>query len=73
MAHAESFIINITIASMHRLTARILYVSNEFQNTKFLIHERVCVSTPPYSLEWFEISYPNVPLNRDDGPFFSSV
>ena len=63
MAHADSFRINIAIASIHRLTARILDVSNAFQNTKFPINERVCVSTPPYYLDWFERSYPNVPLN----------
>ena len=54
---------------MHRLTSRILDVSNELQNTNVPIHERVCVSTPLHYLNWFEISYPNVPLNRDDGPF----
>ena len=43
---------------------------NAFQNTNVLNNERVCVSLPPYYLNWFEISYPNVPLNRDDGPFF---
>ena len=69
MAYYDSFIINIAIASMHRLTARILDVSNAFQNTNVPIHERVCVSPPPYYLDWFERSYPNVPLNRDDGPF----
>ena len=31
---------------------------------------RFCVSPPPYYIDWFERSYPNVPLNRDDGPFF---
>ena len=70
MEHADSFRIYIAIAYMHRLTARILDVSNEFQNTNVPIHERVCVSPPPYYLDWFEISYPNVPLNRDDGLFF---
>ena len=55
---------------MHRLTARILDVSNEFQNTNVPINERVCVIPPPYYLDWFEIYYPNVPLNRYDGPFF---
>ena len=55
---------------MHRLTARFLHVSNAFQNTNVTIHERVCVIPPPYYLEWFEISYPHVTLNRDDGPFF---
>ena len=55
---------------MHRLTARISDVSNAFQNTNVPINERVCVSPPQYYLDWFEISYPNVPLNRYDGPFF---
>ena len=54
---------------MHRLTAIILDDSNVFQNTNVPIHERVCVSPPPYYLDWFKISYPNVPLNRDDGTF----
>ena len=63
MAHAESFIINISIADMHRLTARILYVSNAFQNKNVPIHERFCVSLPPYYMGWFEIYYPNVTLN----------
>ena len=54
---------------MHRLTARILDVSNAFQNKNVPIHEIVCVSPPPYYIDWFEESYPNVPLNRDDGPF----
>ena len=55
---------------MHRLTARILDVSNAFQNTNVPIHEIVCVSPPPYYLDWFEIYYPNVLLNQDDGTFF---
>ena len=54
---------------MNRLTANILDVSNSFQNTNVPIHEKVCVSPPPYYFNWFERSYPNVPLNRDDGPF----
>ena len=69
MAHADSFRINIAIAYINILTARILDVSNAFQNTNVPIHERFCVSPPPYYLDWFEIFYPNVPLNRDDGPF----
>ena len=69
MAHADSFIINIAIASMYRLSARILDVSNAFKNTTVTIHERVCVSPPPYYLDRFERSYPNVPLNQYDGPF----
>ena len=70
VAQAGSFRINIDIADMHRLTARILYVSNAIHNTKFPINERVCVSPPPYYIDWFERSYPNVPLNWDDDPFF---
>ena len=73
VAHAESFNINISILYIHRLTANILDVSNAFQNTNFPINEIVCVSRPPYYLDWFERSYPNVPLNRYDGPFFFSV
>ena len=61
--HADSFRINISIADMHRLTSRILDVSNEFRNKNVTIHERVCISQPPYYLDWFEISYPNVPIN----------
>ena len=52
---------------MHRLTARILDISNTFQNKNVHIHEIVCVSPPPYYFDWFERSYTNVPLNRDDG------
>ena len=69
MAHAESLRINIVIADMHKLTASILGVSNSFQNKNVPIHERFCVSLPPYYLDWFEKYYPNVPLNLDDGPF----
>ena len=67
VAHDDPFRINIAIADMHRLTAMILDVSNAFQNTNVTIHERVCVSPPPYYIAWFEISYPNVPLNINDG------
>ena len=70
VAHADSFRTNISISSIHKLTARILDVSNEFQNTNVPIYERVFVSPPPYYLYWFEISYPNFPLNIYDGPFF---
>ena len=69
MAHADSFRINVAVVSIHRLTARTLDVSNAFQNTDVSIHERVCVSSHTYYLDWFEISYPNVPRNLDDGPF----
>ena len=70
VAHADSFKINIDITSTHRLTVRILDVSNAFQNTDVTIHEIFCVSPPPYYIYWFERSYPNVPLNWYDGPFF---
>ena len=63
MAHADSFRINIAIASIHILTASILDVINAFKNTNVYIHERFCVSSPHYYLDWFEISHPNVPLN----------
>ena len=69
VAHANSFRINIAIADMHRLTARILYVSYAFRNTTSPVNKRVCVSPPPYYLDWFERSYPNNPLNQDYGPF----
>ena len=55
---------------MHRLTAMILGVSNVFQNKNVTIHKIVCVSSPPYYLDWFEISCPNVPINQDGGTFF---
>ena len=69
VAHADSFIINIYNADIHRLTASILDVSNKFQNTNVTIHQIVCFSPPPYYIHWFEKYYPNVPLNQYDGPF----
>ena len=39
VAHADSFRINIAIAYMHRLTARILDFSNAFQNTNSPLHD----------------------------------
>ena len=56
--------------TMHIVTASILDVSNAFQYTNVPIHEIICVSPPPYYIDWFERYYPNVNLNRDDGPFF---
>ena len=70
MAHYGSFGMNISIKAMNILTANISGVSNAFQNKNVPIHERVCVSSPPYYLGLFEIFYPNVTLNRDDGSFF---
>ena len=70
MAHSYSFRINSAIAYMHRLIARILDVSNAFQNKNVPIYERFCVSPPPYYIDWFEISYPYVPLNLYYGSFF---
>ena len=69
MAYADSFRIKNSIAAINILNANILDVSNVDQNTKVTIHERVCSSLPPYYIDWFEISYPNVTLNQDDGPF----
>ena len=69
MSHADSLRIKIAIAAMHILTARILDVSNALHNTNITINERVCVSSPPYYLEWFEKYYPNVPLNGNDVSF----
>ena len=69
MAHTDLFTINIDIVAMHKITARILDVSNTFQNTNFTIYERLCVSLILYYLDWFERSYPNITLNQDDGPF----
>ena len=69
MAHSDSFRIKIAIASMHRITAKILDDSNAFHNTNVTIHERVCVVPPPYYQDWFERYYPNVPINRYDGLF----
>ena len=67
--HDNSFRINIAITATHRITARILDVSNAFQNTNVTINERVCVSPPPYYIDCFERYYPNVPLNKYVGPF----
>ena len=55
---------------MHRFTDRVFDARNALQNMNVPTHERVCVSPPPYYLDWFEKSNPNVTLNRDDGPFF---
>ena len=55
---------------MHRIIASVLDVSNSFQNKTIPINERVCVSPPPYYLDWFERSYPHVTLNKYGDPFF---
>ena len=69
MAHTDSFRKKIDIADMHRLTAMILDISNEFHNKNVTINERVCVIPPTYYLDWFGKYYQNVPLNKYDGPF----
>ena len=69
MAHSDSLRINIDLADMHRITARILDASKSFQNKNFPIHERVCVNPPAYYLDWFDRYYPNVTLNLDEGTF----
>ena len=38
VVHTDSFIINIDIADIHRLTDIILDISNAFQNKKFPVH-----------------------------------
>ena len=53
VSHDGSLRINIDIASMHRITTRILNVSNDLQNNAFKINERVCVSPPPNYLDGF--------------------
>ena len=55
VSYSDFFRINIAIAAMHRLTARILDVSNEFQNKNVPISDRLCASPPTYFLDWFEI------------------
>ena len=55
---------------MHRITARILDVSNAFQNKNSPIHDIFCASPPHYYLYWFGRYHPNVPLNRYGGTFF---
>ena len=54
---------------MHRLTARILDVSNELQNKNVPIHEIVCVIPPTYYINCLENSYQNFPFNKENGPF----
>ena len=54
---------------MHSITDSILDVRNAFQNTNVPIHDRVCVSTPPYYIDWFERSCSSVTHNRYYGPF----
>ena len=70
VTHADQLRVKISIVSINMLTAMILDVSNASKNKSFTINEIVCVSPPPYCLDWFEISYPNVPLNPYEGPFF---
>ena len=56
VVHADYFRIKAAIAAMHRLNAKILDVSNEFQNTYVTNNKIVCVSQPHYYIYWFEIS-----------------
>ena len=55
---------------MHRLTSRILDVNNTLQNKNVPINKRFCVIPPPYYLDWFEKSYPNVTINQDEFTIF---
>ena len=54
---------------INRLTARVLDISNVLQNTNVRINDRVCVSSPPFYLDLFERSYPNITLDIDGSPF----
>ena len=63
MAHADSFRINISVAAMHRLTKRTLYVINAVQNINVTINEIFFVITTPYFMEWFEKHHPIIPIN----------
>ena len=68
--HADYLRININITDMHRLTASIWDVSNDFQNKYFPINEIVYVSIPPYNMDYFEQYYPNFLLNWYVVPLF---
>ena len=70
VAYFDYLRINITNTDIHRLTASIWDVSNYLQNNHFPINEIVCVSLPPYNMDWFEKYYPNFLLNWYDVPFF---
>ena len=63
VAHYDYLRINITITVSLMLTSGIWDVSNDFQNKHFPINEIVCVSIPPYNMDWFEQYYPNFLLN----------
>ena len=63
VTHYDYLRINITIMDIHILTARIWDVRNDFQNKHFHINKIVCVSLPPYNMEWFEQYLPNFLLN----------
>ena len=52
---------------MNIINIRILDVSNSFQNKNVTMNEIVCVSPPPYYMDWFEKYPPNVPLNNNYG------
>ena len=54
---------------MHRLTASILDVNHSLHNINVNINEIVYFYPPPYYIHCFDIYYPNVPLNRYEGPF----
>ena len=54
VSHAGYLRINITITYIHRLTASIWDVSNDLHNKHFSMNEIVCVSLPPYNMDWFE-------------------
>ena len=63
VAHSDYLRINITITDIHIQTSRIWDVRNDFQNKHFHINKIVCVSLPPYDMDWSEHYLPDFLLN----------
>ena len=63
VSHYDYLRINITITYILRITARIWNVSNDFQNKHSPINEILCVSIPPYNMNYFEQYLPYFLLN----------
>ena len=53
--------------AIHRLITRVLYVRNDFQNKNVPVKEIFFITPYPYYLDLSDKSYPNFPLNRDNG------
>ena len=63
VSHDENLRIHITITDISILTAMIWDISIDLHNKHFPINEILCVSLPPYNMDWFEQYYPNFLLN----------